>query len=269
MPLHPVAVVPRRRNHRDDELVEMGAVRHRGLERPVIRRARIFRQSPEAVNAPGRDLLVREVVMLGRGRHQPGRHPQQHRQVGAGGQQSGERGQHIGVDSVQATAEPVLHPGDRQRARRAFKPLEQDRAASAPESQLERRLAADPQQPAAGEGAAALGGASPKRSTAAASSAPSCRMPELARITPERYPLTGGDDTQFRRREEARSLPENADPLVMMRVSPGSACRAGWRRAGDSPRPGQEPAAFLPTASQPSAETEDVAGQHADGGQRR
>jgi hypothetical protein len=66
MPLYPCAIIPPRRDHGDDELVEMGAVRHRGFERAVIRRTRIFRQSPEAVAAPGRYLLVREVVILGR-----------------------------------------------------------------------------------------------------------------------------------------------------------------------------------------------------------
>lgn len=56
-----VPLVPRRENHRDDELVEVRLVVHGRLERPVGR-ARVLRQTPEPIDTPGANLLVREVV---------------------------------------------------------------------------------------------------------------------------------------------------------------------------------------------------------------
>lgn len=56
------SVVPRGRDHRNHELIQVVLVINRSLEGPILGRPWVLRQSPEAIDTPRLNLLLSEIV---------------------------------------------------------------------------------------------------------------------------------------------------------------------------------------------------------------
>ncbi len=141
--------VPGRGNHGHDEFVEVGIRVDRGLEGPVVRGVRVFREAPELVDPPRRDLFIAEVVTFLAWDDQLGFHAQEQRKVFALRQQRTERIDDAAVIRiVQWPAEPCLHALEGQLLSRGFQSAKQEGARSAIEAELEGRLVVDHEQAA-------------------------------------------------------------------------------------------------------------------------
>jgi hypothetical protein len=82
--------------------VQVGLVVDLGVKGVVVGRARVLRQAPERVDAPGGDLLLSEVVAVPNRVGQPPRDAQQQRQVAAAGEKGGEAAYDLLVQAVES-----------------------------------------------------------------------------------------------------------------------------------------------------------------------